>query len=147
LSQQLGTSRSRSASSRCEPKGLSDLRGGVGQGIEVTTAADANGNVQISDAKTIPGKGGFVQVQVDPIAWYSLQLGPGVDNPRGVDPGNGTPASLLSLRAPSSSPAPRAVTGRARAVFGGSGAGRSRPVAAWGTLGMAAAFSGWDPEG
>jgi hypothetical protein len=68
---------------------LSDLRGGIGQGIEVTTDTDANGDEFFADAKTIPGKGGFVQLQLDPIGWYSLQVGAGVDNPRGVDPGNG----------------------------------------------------------
>jgi hypothetical protein len=63
---------------------LSDLRGGVGQGLELR---DTDGDGVVDDAKTIPGKGGFVQVQLDPVAWYSLQLGAGVDNPRGVDPG------------------------------------------------------------
>ncbi len=63
---------------------LRDVRGGIGQGIELR---DTDGDGLMDEGKTIPGKGGFVQLQLDPIAWYSLQLGAGVDNPRGVNPG------------------------------------------------------------
>jgi hypothetical protein len=67
---------------------LRDLRGGVGQGVMVVAEKDAAGKViGIQSAKSIPAKGGFVQLQVDPVAWYSLQLGTGVDNPRHVSEG------------------------------------------------------------
>ena len=56
----------------------------MGQGIELGTQTET---ASLTTRKVIPGKGGFVQLQLDPVAWYSLQLGTGVDNPRGIDPG------------------------------------------------------------
>lgn len=63
---------------------LSDLRGGIGQGIELR---DLNGDEVMDEGVTIPAKGGFVQAQVDAVPWYSLQVGAGVDNPKGVNVG------------------------------------------------------------
>lgn len=62
---------------------LSDLRGGIGQGLELR---DVDNDGVFDEGATIPAKGGFVQLQLDPWAWYSVQLGAGVDNPKGIDP-------------------------------------------------------------
>jgi len=63
---------------------LSDLRGGIGQGVELH---DLDGDEVMDEGRTIPAKGGFVQLQVEPVPWYTLELGAGVDNPKGVDAG------------------------------------------------------------
>jgi len=63
---------------------LSDLRGGIGQGVELH---DVDGDGVMDEGRTIPAKGGFVQLQVEPVPWYTLELGAGVDNPKGVDAG------------------------------------------------------------
>ena len=63
---------------------LSDLRGGIGQGVELH---DVDGDGVMDEGRTIPAKGGFVQLQVEPVPWYTLELGAGVDNPKGVDVG------------------------------------------------------------
>jgi hypothetical protein len=63
---------------------LTDVRGGIGQGIELH---DRDGDGVDDEAAAIPAKGGFVQAQVAALPWYTLEVGAGVDNPRGVDPG------------------------------------------------------------
>jgi len=63
---------------------LSDLRGGIGQGVELH---DVDGDGVMDEGRSIPAKGGFVQLQVEPVPWYTLELGAGVDNPKGVDAG------------------------------------------------------------
>ena len=63
---------------------LRDLRGGIGQGIELR---DTDGDSILDEGKEIPAKGGFFHVQVDPVKWYSAKVGAGVDNPKGIDPG------------------------------------------------------------
>ena len=63
---------------------LRDVRGGVGQGIALRRDPATSA---IIDAESIPAKGGFIQLAVDPVDWYGLQLGLGVDNPKGVEPG------------------------------------------------------------
>lgn len=65
-------------------KNMQDVRGGIGQGIRLR---DPDGDEAWDEADSIPARGGFVQLQVDPIAWYSLQLGAGLDDPKDVDPG------------------------------------------------------------
>lgn len=52
---------------------LSDIRGGIGQGVNTTTG------------KTIASRGGWVQVALSPWSWLSLYLGGTMDDPEDSD--------------------------------------------------------------
>lgn len=59
-------------------KNVNDLRGGIGQGLILT---DNNQDGIPEYGHRVESRGGWAHVQADPVNWYSLQVGAGLDDP------------------------------------------------------------------